>query len=326
VTAPPAVAFVAPGPAQLVGALLTLWSVRTVLQSQSAATEGGRAARALGALVWLSARCCARLGVLAGRADPTSMHVRLAVAPRSAVARMVVAGSRAAMRRALKGRGPGVLLPLPPPIAEVLPGVRAVAAVATTIFLAPTVALLDPLAAVLVLAMGSVVGTRLPELVLSRAAHQAIRVGADGSAAALELLTAQVAIGVPLQAALERTATHAPAAVAAALRAAALRASAGTDPAGALAGEGERHGIHALRDVGGAVDRARRLGAPLAVELRRITAGLRAEERARLGARAARRGPLATLVVALVIAPLCVAGLVACLVGGLLEGGATVLR
>jgi Type II secretion system (T2SS), protein F len=114
--------------------------------------------------------------------------------------------------------------------------------------------------------------------------------------------------------------------VAAALRAAAVRVATGVEPRSALTREAERFHLPVLVDVGDAVDRHRRLGTPLPPALHRIAARQRADDRARLLERAARRGPLATLVVALVIAPVCLAALTACMIGGLVESGSLGLR
>jgi hypothetical protein len=79
--------------------------------------------------------------------------------------------------------------------------------------------------------------------------------------------------------------------------------------------------VAALADVADAVERQSRLGVQLGPELRQIAARLRSEQRASALQRAARRGPLGTLVVALVIAPVCLASVIACLIGGLIASG-----
>jgi hypothetical protein len=94
----------------------------------------------------------------------------------------------------------------------------------------------------------------------------------------------------------------------------------------AHAAEADRFHLPALAEVGEALDRNARDGTPLAAELRRIAARHRADARTRLLEKANRRGPLATLVVALVIAPTCLAALTACLIGGFVEGGSMALR
>ena len=100
----------------------------------------------------------------------------------------------------------------------------------------------------------------------------------------------------------------------------------GEEPCQALTTEAHRYGLGMLGDVAQAVERQRRLGVALGDELSRIATRMRAEQRAAALRRAARRGPLGTLVVALVIAPTCLVAVIACLVGGLLQGGALPLR
>jgi Flp pilus assembly protein TadB len=177
-----------------------------------------------------------------------------------------------------------------------------------------------PLAALVGMASGAI-GWVLPDLALRFAASRAGRDLPRRVAGVVDVLAAGVAVGLPLPSALEFSVHHAPAPAAAALRGAAARCATGASPADSLALEGSRFGFPVLRDVGEAVDRHTRRGTALAPQLRRIAARTRRETRSHLLEKAARRGPLATLVVALVIAPICLTALTACLVGGLVQGG-----
>lgn len=170
------------------------------------------------------------------------------------------------------------------------------------------------------LATGAV-GWALPELALRHVASRARRDLLRRGAAVIDVLAAGLAAGLPLPTALEFTARHAPPPAAAALRGAAARCATGAAPPESLATEGSRFALPVLRDVGEAVDRHMRLGTSLAPQLRRIALRTRSETRSHLLEKAARRGPLATLLVALVIAPTCLAALTACLVGGFVQGG-----
>jgi len=207
-----------------------------------------------------------------------------------------------------------------------MPGLRLVCAVGMAAAAATSTLAVGPVGGAIAAVGAAALGARLPDMVLAGSARKALRSAGRDAAAAIDVLAAAVSAGVPLHDALELTAGHAPPPVAAALRAAALMRLTGADPRDALTAEGERFHIAALADVGDAVERQRRLGTPLAAELRRIATRLRAEERAAILEHAARRGPLGTLVVALVIAPVCLAALTACVVGGLVESGGLGLR
>jgi Flp pilus assembly protein TadB len=264
------------------------------------------------AVVRCSVRVCRRTGMLRRSSDAT-LATRLAAAPRCWPARAVALAIRDAPAE-------------PPELASAMPGVRLVCAAVLGLAAGGTLRLTGPVAAS-TLALGAAwAGVWLPDVVLARAARRAFRSADRDATAAVDVLAAAVSAGVPLHDAFELTAGHSPPPVAASLRAAALSRLTGAEPRAALAAEAERFHVPVLTEVGEAVDRQRRLGTPLAFELRRIAARRRAEDRARLLEHAARRGPLGTLVVALVIAPVCLAALTACLVGGLIESGGLAFR
>ena len=268
--------------------------------------------RLLGAVVRCSVRVSRCVECLGRASDQSMLATRLAAAPRCWPSRMVAAGAR---------HGPRVA-----GLTDVMPGVRLTTSLLCAAAAGSTYVLVGPVGAAVAVACGAALGAALPDVVLVRAARRARSSGGRDSAAAVDVLAAAVGSGMGLREALELTAGHASPVVAAALRAAAVRTSTGGEPRAALTVEGTRFGVPVLADVGAAVDRQRRLGAALGPELQTIAARLRSEERARILETAARRGPLGTLVVALVIAPVCLAALTACLVGGLVEGGGLGLR
>jgi len=298
-----------------VGTLLLLHGLR--------ATGGGRTRihpqrNLVGRWLGFCAGLAARFGWRPGEGREDQVARRLAMAPTCWPARLVArslarahgpAGSRES------GAAFGSLAAL---VHALQPNVSLGLASAGLVPLAVATSL--PLAALVGMASGAV-GWVLPDLVLRHAASRAGRDLPRRAAGVIDVLAAGAAAGLPLPSALEFTAHHAPAPAAAALRGAAARCATGASPADGLAEEGSRFGLPVLRDVGEAVDRHARLGTTLAPQLRRIAARTRSEARSHLLEKAARRGPLATLVVALVIAPICLAALTACLVGGLVQGG-----
>jgi Flp pilus assembly protein TadB len=296
------------------GVVLLVYAARNLLAGRRSpgdrVREGQRGMS--GAVVGCAARLARRAAWLRRDGDASVLLVRVAMAPQSWPARIVAAGARHQSWEA--------------ELAEAMSGVRLLTALVGAVAGGTAYPLLGAAGVPLALVCGAVLGRALPDLVLAHAARMAQTSAAHNAATAIDVLAAAVGSGMGLGEALELTAGHAPPAVAAALRAAAVRTSTGADARAALTVEGTRYRVPALADVGAAVDRQRRLGAALGPELRTIAARLRSEERARIREAAARRGPLGTLVVALVIAPVCLAALTACLVGGLVESGGLGLR
>ena len=257
---------------------------------------------------------CLTLPVIGHRHAPNHasrdemVSVWIAAAPRCWPARLVAAAVRS------RSEAPPQLARLVDAVRLLTGGTVATVALATMLLTGGTLAV----ALVSAAAVGAM-AARLPLLVLRRAARRAIHDAEPDIPTSVELLAGAVAAGLPLDRALATAASHAPPPIAAAFRAAALRRAAGDDPSAAFGAEARRWTLPALADVGRAVARQQRLGAPLHAELWTLAAGLRAECRARALERSARRGPLATLVVATVIAPVCVAALAACVLGGLVQ-------
>lgn len=312
------------------GLLLIAVAVRMLIRRRHAAgAVDGRdppLARVAGGVLWHAARLARKLGWFHPPPDETKLCTRLAVAPECWPARCIAVAHRAATARPRAGAtgdsdGAGHV-----DLAEVMRGVRLCSAVAFGLAGAFCWPLLGPVAAAMLAALCAPAGAFLPDIALAAAARRATRSLALEDATAIDVLAAATAAGLGLVDALQLAATHAPPAAAAALRAGALRLATGADPRSALAGEAARFGVAALADAGEAVDRQRRVGAPLGAELRAIATRQRAAQRARIVERAARRAPLGTLVIALVVAPVCLAALIACLVGGLVESGGLPLR
>lgn len=289
----------------ITGAMLVSWAPR-VGSARGGALQPSTTSRLAGAVVRCSVRVSHRAGLLQHHSDASTVPTRLAAAPRSWPARAVTLGAC----------GDTIA-----PLSSTMPGVRLISSVTCAAAGVTSVPLVGLIAGTAVVAAAAAMGARLPDRVLARSTRRAMRSGRSHSATAVDLVAAATSAGVPLHDALELAAAHAPPPVAAALRATALSRVTGTDPKSALAAEAERFQLPVLAEIGDAVERQRRFGAPLADELRRIAARLRAEERAHALERAARRGPLATLIVALVIAPICLVALTACVVGGIVESG-----
>ena len=278
---------------------------------------------AVGRLVLAAAALASHLPGLERHSDASTLPARLALAPAAWPARWIAAGLRAQSHSAASGRGG---MPSPA-LGRLVAGARLLTGVlAAPPLVAVCVAWFGAPASALAGSVALATATRLPDVVLAAAARRAVRSARHDTAATVDVLAATAAAGLSLPEAMVLTAGHAPPALAAVLRAAAVRRAMGGEPGAALAAEARRYGLPMLGEVAQALEWQRLLGTPLGAELSRIAGRMRAEHRAAALRRAARRGPLATLAVALVIAPTCLAAVVACLVGGLLQGGTLPLR
>jgi len=304
------------------GALLTLLAIRSL--RRDAGPQGAAPVPWIGRVVLWASAAAARLEALRREGDGALLHARLAVAPDSRPARWTAAALTAWRVRAASSPADPARLP---ELEAVAAGIRLIAGLLAAAPVAgAAAAFAGPAAAAVLGLLAFAAATRVPDLLLRAAAARARRAAAAEAAATADMLAAASAAGLALPGAMVLAAGHAPPAAAAVLRAAAVRRALGEEPRAAWTSEAERYGVPALGEVAEALDRQRRLGVPLAPELSRIAARLRADERARALQRAARRGPLGTLVVALLIAPVCLAAVVACLAGGLLESGGLGLR
>ncbi len=296
------------------GTVLLVQAVRIGRQPAGSAHTTGR-------LVRCAAVVSRRHGWSRSRGGPDGLAVRLALAPRCWVARAVAVGARAGSGEPASSAPEFSASAVRLQLVDLAAGVRLLCAMAAACLCGCGMALVSLAAAPIGVMLGAVAGWTFPGLNLRCAARAALSGTNRHTALAVDLLAAALSAGMALRDSLELTATHAPPTTAAALRAAAVRLTTGSDPRTALAAEADRFHLPVLLDVGDAVDRHHRLGVPLAPELHRIAARQRADDRARVLEHAARRGPLATLIVAVVIAPVCLAALVACVVGGLVQTG-----
>jgi Flp pilus assembly protein TadB len=158
----------------------------------------------------------------------------------------------------------------------------------------------------------------LPALVL----RQAIRVGADTAVRhlplALEMIAAGLQAGLPGDRALAVGAGAAPPPLDGMLRRAAAASASGMLASAALAAEAEVTEIAMLGAVAALMERRQRLGLPLAPHLLAVSEVTRARSRAETLARAARRGPLAALLTAILVAPACACALLIMVLSGVL--------
>jgi Flp pilus assembly protein TadB len=160
-----------------------------------------------------------------------------------------------------------------------------------------------------------------PGLALRRAAARGAEAAAGALPVALELAAAALTAGLPIDRALAIAGACTDPALGRLLGRAAMRAAAGEAAAAALAEMARAGGIETLATVAALVDRRQRLGLPVAPQLLAVADATRARTRAETLARAGRRGPLASLVTATVVAPACALGLLCVVLAGLLGGG-----
>jgi Flp pilus assembly protein TadB len=160
-----------------------------------------------------------------------------------------------------------------------------------------------------------------PGLALRRAARGGAEAAASALPVALELVAAALTAGLPIDRALAVASGCTDPALARLLGRAAVRVAAGETAAAALAEVAHASGIETLATVAALVDRRQRLGLPLAPHLLALADATRARTRAQILALAGRRGPLASLVTATVVAPACALGLLCVVLAGLLDAG-----
>lgn len=178
---------------------------------------------------------------------------------------------------------------------------------ATSILAALTAALVAPLSpgrvSVLIAVGLPVAGFLLPDLLLERRARRRRRDLLAALPDALDLLAVSVTAGRgPLQG-LARIADAASGPLAEELRPAVAAASCGVPLSTALAGLRDRVPGAEMATLVAAIERSRRLGSPLADQLREQATGLRRRHRRAVEEQAARAAPKIQLVVALVLVP-----------------------
>lgn len=247
---------------------------------------------------------------------PRAAAVVILARPREAATarrRLALLGDAFALPRILEAASPG------DPVAS-LPGLRLAALLGGLTMACAAAALLGapamPIGVALVAA-----AAMAPDLALHARAREAEAAVTAALPEVLDLLASAARAGHPLERSFAVAADHAPPPLAALLRRAVSRQVAGQGPAAALLVEAERAGVDRLTSVAHLIERNQHLGLALEVPLRGLAdAALEEAHTARMAA-AARAVPLAGVVTAVVIAPACVAGLAAAVLGGVLAGG-----
>ena len=256
-----------------------------------------RATRAVGegpALLRALARAGTRLRTAAGARAPATVEARIAAAgapaglgPREVMAAKLAGALAAAPAGALLGAAaPGRLGPL-------------------------------------LLAAAPVGGFLAPDWWLARRARERARVVRRGLPALLDLLRVSVEAGLSPGAALRAVAERGSGPLAAEWAAVARELALGVPLAAALERSAARLPLPEVRELHTAIFRATRHGAPLGRTLAAQAAEARAARRRRIEEEAARAGPKIQLVVALLLVPSVLLLVAAALTSALLGGGAS---
>jgi tight adherence protein C len=149
----------------------------------------------------------------------------------------------------------------------------------------------------------AVLGFLLPNMVLERAARRRSERIAREAPDALDLLSVQLGAGRSVGSAMEDFARSGRGPLAAEMGVAASEMARGMPQAVALGRLRERAACREVSTFCASVNRSRRLGSPLAVELRRQASTARIEQGRTVAERAARAAPKIQLVIALVLVP-----------------------
>lgn len=168
--------------------------------------------------------------------------------------------------------------------------------------------------------LGAAAVAALPALALRRAVRGGAEAAEGHLSLALEILAASLQAGLSGDRALAACAGAVAPPLDGILRRAAAASAHGMLASAALAAEAKVAGIEMLGAVAVLMERSQRLGLPLAPHLLAIAEVTRARSRAQTLARAARRGPLAALLTATVVAPACAGGLLVLVLSSVLAG------
>lgn len=160
----------------------------------------------------------------------------------------------------------------------------------------------------------AVLGFLLPNLILERAARRRSERIAREAPDALDLLSVQLGAGRSVGSAMEDFARSGKGPLAVEMGVAASEMARGIPQSVALGRLRERTACREVSTFCASVDRSRRLGSPLAVELRRQASTARIEQGRNVAERAARAAPKIQLVIALVLVPAAMLLVVAALV------------
>jgi len=166
-----------------------------------------------------------------------------------------------------------------------------------------------------------VAGFLAPDLWLERRARERARAVRRQLPALLDLLRVTVDAGASLPAALSEVGERAGGPLGAEWRACGREVALGIPLAHALSGMAERLPLPEVRALCGALDRARRHGAPLGATLNGQARDVRLGLRRRVQEDAARAGPKIQLVVALLLVPSVLLMVAAALAAALLDSG-----
>ena len=178
----------------------------------------------------------------------------------------------------------------------------------------PVAGLLPGRAGLLLVAGMATSGFLAPNFILERAARRRLAKVVSSMPDALDLLSVQLASGRSIGAAMEDLARSGKGPLAIEMGIAADEMARGVSQATALRGLRRRTGGREIATFCSSVDRSRRLGSPLAVELRRQASAARIDQSRAVVERAARAAPKIQLVIALVLVPAVMLLVVAALV------------
>jgi tight adherence protein C len=191
---------------------------------------------------------------------------------------------------------------------------------------APVSAALPGRLGALALLSAPVAGFLAPDLWLERRGRERARAVRRQLPALLDLLRVTVNAGASLPAALSEVGERAGGPLAAEWRACGREVALGIPLADALAGMADRLPLPEVRALCGALDRARRHGAPLGATLTAQARDARLSLRRRVQEDAARAGPKIQLVVALLLVPSVLLMVAAALAAALLGSGGVPIR
>ena len=181
--------------------------------------------------------------------------------------------------------------------------IRVVALLALPLIALPVADLLPGRFGILLVAVAAVLGFLAPALVLERTARIRRERILAALPDALDLLSVQVGAGRSIGAAMEGFARSGRGPLAVEFGIAADEIARGMPQSVALGRLRQRNGSREIVSFCALVDRSRRLGSPLAVELRRQASAIRIDQGRAVAEKSARAAPKIQLVIALILVP-----------------------
>lgn len=191
---------------------------------------------------------------------------------------------------------------------------KVAAAVVLPFLVIPVSGLLPGRLGVVLVAGAAGLGFLAPNLMLQRAARKRLERVVSSLPDALDLLSVQIGAGRSIGSAMEGLARSGKGPLAAELGIVASEIARGAPQAEALERFRQRTGGREVSAFCATVERSRRLGSPLALELRRQASAARVDQSRAVAERAARAAPKIQLVIALVLVPAVMLLVVAALV------------